>query len=486
MKNIIIVGGGIAGLTAGVYAQQKGFKCRIFERHSISGGECTGWDRQGFHIDGCIHFLTGTKEESSLNKLWKQIGALANNDVYYPEYFECSMYEDTKVFLYRDVEKQKEHLLKISPEDSKEISTLLKNCKEVGGFEPPAEKPLDLMNLFEKLRFYKSMSKYANVFRKYDKISAEDYISGFKSTAIRMALKSLVPSYYRASTLIFVLGSFINGNAGKPKGGSRAFAKKIEDKFIEIGGDIKFSKEVKRVIIEGRKGKGVELTDGTIHLADFVLVTCDTNVVFSKLLDRKYLDEKFELRYNDLTTYPLLSCVYLAFGVNHDLTNYPISISFQTDDFQFEDKTANDISIKHYCYEPTFSPKNKSVITTYFHGNYDWWKEKKIKDRGIYEEEKKKLGLNVLKLIEVKFPELKDKIILLDVSTPLTNERYCGAFKGSYMSFGDTPKSKQMMHNGKVRNVDNLFLAGQWLMPPGGLPAAAITGKWAIDRISSI
>lgn len=41
-KKIFIIGGGIAGLTAGVFAQKYGFRSEIYESHSIVGGECTG------------------------------------------------------------------------------------------------------------------------------------------------------------------------------------------------------------------------------------------------------------------------------------------------------------------------------------------------------------------------------------------------------------------------------------------------------------
>ncbi len=61
MKKVIIIGAGIAGLTCGVYARINGFETEIYELHTIPGGECTGWDRKGYHFDGCIHWLMGSK-----------------------------------------------------------------------------------------------------------------------------------------------------------------------------------------------------------------------------------------------------------------------------------------------------------------------------------------------------------------------------------------------------------------------------------------
>ena len=45
MKKIIIVGAGLAGLTAGIYARQSGFDVTIYESHSIPGGASTSWRR---------------------------------------------------------------------------------------------------------------------------------------------------------------------------------------------------------------------------------------------------------------------------------------------------------------------------------------------------------------------------------------------------------------------------------------------------------
>ncbi|MGL4335416.1 MAG: hypothetical protein ACRCST_00890 [Turicibacter sp.] len=48
------------------------------------------------------------------------------------------------------------------------------------------------------------------------------------------------------------------------------------------------------------------------------------------------------------------------------------------------------------------------------------------------------------------------------------------------MSFALTNKSKNMMHSGKIKGIKNFYLTGQWLQPPGGLPAALSTGKFTI------
>ena len=52
MKKILIIGGGIAGLSAGIYARRSGFDAAILEMHTIPGGNSTSWKRNGFLFEG--------------------------------------------------------------------------------------------------------------------------------------------------------------------------------------------------------------------------------------------------------------------------------------------------------------------------------------------------------------------------------------------------------------------------------------------------
>jgi len=60
VKSIIIVGGGIGGLSAGCYAQMNSYRTQIFEMNDKPGGLCTAWQRKGYTIDGCLCWLVGS------------------------------------------------------------------------------------------------------------------------------------------------------------------------------------------------------------------------------------------------------------------------------------------------------------------------------------------------------------------------------------------------------------------------------------------
>lgn len=96
---------------------------------------------------------------------------------------------------------------------------------------------------------------------------------------------------------------------------------------------------------------------------------------------------------------------------------------------------------------------------------------------------KTRIGEVVIQAMETRFPHMTGKLNLLDAATPQTYERYCIAYRGTFMGFWPTISGKSLVHNGRIKGLNNIVLSGQWLQPPGGLPVALITGKDTIMRL---
>ena len=118
MKKVIIIGGGISGLSAGIYAQQRGYKTEIYEKNPMLGGECTGWNRQGYHIDNCIHWLTGSQKQDDLYSIWNNVGVLDDSvKLYREEYVYKLEMNGKQLHFWRDIEKARKEFLLLAPED---------------------------------------------------------------------------------------------------------------------------------------------------------------------------------------------------------------------------------------------------------------------------------------------------------------------------------------------------------------------------------
>jgi phytoene dehydrogenase-like protein len=116
-KSIAIIGGGIAGLSAGCYGRMNGYTTTVFEMHDLPGGQCTAWKRNGYTVDGCIHWLVGSGPASSFHKIWRELGALQGRKIVdHEEYMRITGGGKTFI-LYTDAEKLRRHMKELAPGD---------------------------------------------------------------------------------------------------------------------------------------------------------------------------------------------------------------------------------------------------------------------------------------------------------------------------------------------------------------------------------
>ena len=47
MTDIVIIGGGVAGLSAGIYARLNGYSAQVYEMDAKAGGNLCSWEREG-------------------------------------------------------------------------------------------------------------------------------------------------------------------------------------------------------------------------------------------------------------------------------------------------------------------------------------------------------------------------------------------------------------------------------------------------------
>ena len=172
----------------------------------------------------------------------------------------------------------------------------------------------------------------------------------------------------------------------------------------------------------------------------------------------------------------------IAYKIDNDLSGED-TIFFGCEPIVIGGRSFDRIYIKNYGYDKTFAPEGKAVLQTNIpqtDENFTYWKSLSKED---YKAKKQELIREVTERIVREFPELEGRLELLDCWTPMTYERYCNAYHGAYMAFVTTIGAKQLRIKGILKGLDNFYMAGQWIMSPGGLPIAAISGKFAIQRI---
>lgn len=486
-KKIIIIGGGIAGLSAGIYGQMAGFETHIYEKNPVAGGECMGWNRKGHHIDNCIHWLTGTKPGTSLRKVWEDLGSLSPDSEFAAEdKFYTSCHAGKQATLWKDLDRTEREFLELAPEDSTEIIKFIQYVRYAFSCEIPVEKPMDMMNIADYIKLGKSMAHMPKVMKEYGKINIEDFSNRFKNPVLKTLFCDYLPKEYTSHSFIVSYATMASGNGELPKGGSLAMVNRMLERYKSSGGTLHLSCPVEKVLINDKLATGIQLFDSTIVNADYVISATDTNELFTRLIGEEYMDKAWKSRYSDMEKYPLFSGFQMAFSVDKEFYNETGTILFDCEPLNVGTALASRMSIKSYAYEPHFAPEGKIVLQSnfaQFDADYFWWKNL---TKAEYTAKKAEYAKEVEKRILTQFPELEGHIELLDCWTPLTYERYCNAYHGAYMSFITKKGIKSFNVKGTVKGLKNVFIASQWIMAPGGLPVAAAAGKFAIQRICKI
>ncbi len=254
MKKIVIIGGGIAGMTAGVLLPKAGYITEIYEKNALPGGQCTGWKREGYFIDNCIHWLTGTRPGSALHELWKEIGALGDGvELYKKEMFYSSKLDGQTITFWRDKDRTRRELLALSPEDAEEINKLMDYVSFAETMVVPAEKPFDAMTLLDYMKLGMSMKEMAKVMKVYGNMDMNELAMRFKHPLIRRAITDYMPGGYQAYSFLVSYGTVTGGNGDVPKGGSLAMSLRIAEKYKQYGGVLHTNTSVEKVLVKKKK-----------------------------------------------------------------------------------------------------------------------------------------------------------------------------------------------------------------------------------------
>ncbi|MFH0848968.1 MAG: NAD(P)/FAD-dependent oxidoreductase [archaeon] len=472
-KSIIIIGAGVAGLSAGCYAQMNGFEVRIFEMHNLPGGLCTAWQRNGYTFDGCIHWLVGSSPRSGLYNIWQELGLIQGRQFLKNEYYARAVDEQgNELVIYTDIDRLEENMLKLAPEDERLIKSFTHDMRALSKREIPLSPSLG--NLLKMLPVLRLFSKYA--------MSIPEFSRNFRNSTLRKLFTSALE--WHEMSMIFIMMNIAwmsNGSAAYPVGGSLPLAKSLEQRFLNLGGMVSYGSKVSKILVENNEAVGIKLTDGTEHRADIVISAADGHSTIFDWLEGKYLDEKTKNQYESPPIFPPL--VFVTLGVNADLTKEPITLNFPLKNpVSIAGRRLDRITVRNHSFDPTLAPAGKTVLSCIVPSDYEYWTELG-QERERYQAEKKNIQEAVVNAISERYPNIRSRIETVDVATPLTYVRFTGNWRGSYQGWLFTKETMRMKNTFTLPGLSSFYMAGHWVVAGGGLPGAAISARRTIQML---
>jgi phytoene dehydrogenase-like protein len=482
-KSIIIIGAGITGMAAGCYGQMNGYQTQIFEMHTLPGGVCTAWNRKGYTIDGCLHWLVGSSPNAPFYNYWQELGMIQHKKIFNPEVLYQVEGADGKVFhCYANIDRLEKHMKELAPEDTASIEELAGAIRHFIGFDMPVEKPSELYNALDGLKILVRMRKYLGLYRKWSKTSMRDLAARFKNPLLRVAFQEVWPPDFAAAVFLITLAELDQKTAGYPLGGSMGMTLSLEERYVKLGGKVNYKSRVEKILVQSDRAVGIRLSDGREFKADYVISAADGHSTIFDMLDGKYLDDTIRGYYaNNLLYNPL---VYLGLGVNRSFKDVPQIISgiaLNLDKpIEIGNKELKILPVRIHNFDASLAPEGKTVLTISIESEFTYWEELR-KDPARYKAEKERIAVAVISALNLRFPGIINQIEMWDVATPATFYRYTGNWKGSYEGWLPTPATMNLQMKKVLPGLSNFFMAGQWVQPGGGLPAAVMTGSHIIQ-----
>lgn len=487
-KSIIIIGAGFAGMAAGIYARLNGYKASIFEMHTLPGGLCTSWRRQGFTFDGCIHWLVGSSPESGIHDIWEQTGITENRKfVDLDEYFRIEDNQGRNLIFYTDVNRLEKHLLEFAPADKDPIKQFIEGIRMCIRFQVPSKRDSVFRKIGKQLSILKLFLMNGKKMKNWMNTTSEEFASKFTDPLLREAFMQMWIPEFSMFFMLFTFAYLNNRNAGYPIGGSRPMSEAMEKRFNRLGGTIKYNSRVTNIITSDGVARGVRLESGQEFMADRIISAADGHSTLFELLGDIYGDGNSRTPYEKWPVFPPL--IFVSFGINRTFDDVPKTVSGIT--FALKEpvtickETRSWLQVHIFNQDPTLAPEGKTVIAVMLRTDYDYWKNLS-RDREKYVEKKNEIASTLTRLLEQRFPGISEQIEVTDVATPCTFERYTGNWKGSFEGWLITPGNagtimKPMEQT--VAGLKNFYMCGQWVEPGGGLPTSVMSAQRLMKRI---
>ncbi len=480
-KNIIVIGGGIAGLNAGIELLQKGHEVTIIEKNDNIGGLCSGYDVNGFYIDACIHWLMGTQKDNQMYEIWKNIDALNDEiKIIRLENFVTVNYNGTSIKFGRDLEKTRLEWLSIAPEDKRNINkffSIVKAMENLMSYVLKCKNKKSFINLtkviFKSPSIIKSLS-----------LSREEYAKRFKNPALRFAITNMMTGYNNMFFLFDIYSLFSQGNADFPSGGAKYMVERIKNRFLSLGGRLLLNEVVTKLEITNNKIVEIKTNKNNIIKAHSVVSSVDPQYLLNHLLDNKYQINKINKARKRINKNSISSCFNVYVTVEGDLSTINGPTLYNIDPIKIGHKELDYLLVRPYNFDPDYFIKDHKTVVSLFvdQNQHDYHYYKSLSKDDYQKITKQNINLMIDSLIK-KNPSLKGRVEYLTHFGPLELENKTHTSYGALQAYSLTDLKSFYFAEGRVKGIKNLYCCGQWTRCIGGTPTALLTSHQIAKKI---
>lgn len=487
-KTAIIIGAGIGGLAASVFLAKHGYSVSIHEKNSAPGGRCGQLIRDGhrFDLGATMLMMPGVYHEvfDLLGiELREGKDILPLENLYTIFFDDCSRLDFSS-----DSEKMRQQLEKIEPGCFVRERDYVESGYRIYNLGMRMLVARNFYNLFQmvnlknipllfQLKAFTPHYRYAGRFFRNEHLRMAYTFQNIyvgQNPFNSPALFSMIPA-----------AELTEGSFFPASGGMFYIVERLLAEAVKQGVRVSLNSPVERIAVDGKRAKGVVLSDGTTAEADIVISNADLPYAYRRLLP----DKRKAARIDRMK----FSCSAITFhwGVDRRYPQLDQHNVFLSDNFREGlDKIFNQKSVGNDpCFyvhaparhDPSAAPEGQETISVEVGtGHIDSihpqdWAEIRDRTRKAVLDRLRKQGLD----------DIEDHIKFEICHTPESWENGCNISKGSvFGSLGhDIFQMGYFRPHNRHDKYNNLYFTGGSTHPGNGIPNVLLSAKLVTERI---
>jgi phytoene dehydrogenase-like protein len=498
--DVIIIGGGVGGLTAAALLSKAGFSVCVLEKEPHVGGYLAGFRRKDFRFDTAIHWLNQCNPDGLVGRIFDILGsdhpiALPQKRIrrYKGDHFDY--------LLTNNPDELRDRLVSEFPLEKDGIMRFFRAAWKLGrSFNNYSSvfRSEETMSFLEKLGNKVRLLKFAIPFIPYITYSGE---KGLKKGLNRFFREKAIHNIFASETellscLVPIGWAYFGDFQSPPRGGGQVIPEWLQHIVGYFRNSIYCKCRVTEILLDGKLCRGVAFEHRGERYeigSKYVIAACDVETLYEKMLPEQAVPAKLkkklkkaELYSSSVTVSIALDCPAEDLGFNEELVHIASeSLSYESQ--QGGDPLKSEISIlAPSLRDKSLAPEGQGTLVLFMPAlmeyKSNWFTSQDEAGNFIQGEEYRKLKNEITEKIigrvaEKLAPDLRSHILFYETATPVTHWRYTGNKNGTMM--GAKPGRENMQS--KIAHyrtpVRNLILGGHWAELGGGVPIAVKAGS---------
>ncbi|MGQ0736920.1 MAG: phytoene desaturase family protein [Acidobacteriota bacterium] len=503
-RDVIVIGGGVNGLTCAAYLAKAGLGTLVLERLSEAGGGARTEElAPGFRIPTLAHAAGPLRRDVIEHLQLRRHGLeFCAGDVHVLALGLGS----PPIVLYADGARTAAGLRSHSPRDADAWPRFAASMAAIGRVigtlftttAPPVDhaRGRDLWSLLRTLRAFRALDK-SDAYRllRWGPMAVADLVSeSFETERLRAAVAAdgiLGSSFgpWSAGSGLGLLLRAANSVVAPPqswfaRGGPGAIAAALERALRAAGGEVRVNASVAKILVKDEQARGVVLADGTELTARAVISGIDPKHTFLTLCDPLDLAPEFLWRMRHYRAHGTLAKINLALSSLPDLRGLgPDALRGRVrvcPDLDYLERAFDHAKYGRYSPEPyieftvpTLDDPGLAPVGAHVLSAYVQFAPYTLRHQS-WDDARDGLADAALEVLERYTPGLRSRIVASQVITPLDLERTYG-LSGGHIFHGELALDqlltmRPLLGWGQYRTpIRSLYLCGSGTHPGTGL-----------------